>query len=219
MGCLDTIVACQDGATPLTYSGAHERRIATLDSGPAGPCSLPAPRGPRGAGRNAWRLGAAGRRVRLQGQKAGAFPFMDFSTLPLRRRACEAEIRVNRRFQSHDQPATSCTSASCPLWARLSGLAGAKPVLTRRRRSNSRCRCGVSTNPSGWTTCATTAPLNAGAHGLAGAAHGELSVARGGRGPNDPLSHPAAAMRWPRDNFTTCAACSPSRQTQPWCAR
>ncbi|MFN3495385.1 MAG: AAA family ATPase, partial [Hydrogenophaga sp.] len=37
-------------------------------------------------------------------KKPVKLPFMDFSTLALRRAACEAEIRVNRRFERADDP-------------------------------------------------------------------------------------------------------------------
>ena len=35
-------------------------------------------------------------------KKPVRFAFMDFSTLALRQRACETEVRVNSRFQQHD---------------------------------------------------------------------------------------------------------------------
>jgi uncharacterized protein len=48
-------------------------------------------------------------------KKPVRFAFMDFSTLILRRRACDTEIRVNRRFQTHDQPATQLYLGVLPI--------------------------------------------------------------------------------------------------------
>jgi hypothetical protein len=48
-------------------------------------------------------------------KKPVRFPFMDFSTLALRRQACETEIRVNRRFQQVDRPATQLYLGVLPL--------------------------------------------------------------------------------------------------------
>ena len=48
-------------------------------------------------------------------KKPVRFPFMDFSTLGARRRACETEIRINRRFQTHDRPATQLYLGVLPL--------------------------------------------------------------------------------------------------------
>ena len=48
-------------------------------------------------------------------KKPVRFPFMDFSTPALRRQACETEIRVNRRFQQVDQPATQLYLGVLPI--------------------------------------------------------------------------------------------------------
>ena len=48
-------------------------------------------------------------------KKPVRFAFMDFGTLGARRRACETEIRVNRRFQQHDRPATQLYSGVLPI--------------------------------------------------------------------------------------------------------
>lgn len=60
----------------------------------------------------AWVLLAGDRAYKIK--KPVHFPFMDFSTLSLRRAACEAELRVNRRFATAD-PATQLYLGVLPL--------------------------------------------------------------------------------------------------------
>ena len=48
-------------------------------------------------------------------KKPVRFPFMDFGSLGARRHACETEIRVNRRFQQHDHPATQLYRGVLPI--------------------------------------------------------------------------------------------------------
>ena len=48
-------------------------------------------------------------------KKPVRFAFLDFGTLGARRHACETEIRVNRRFQSHDKPATQLYLGVLPI--------------------------------------------------------------------------------------------------------
>jgi aminoglycoside phosphotransferase family enzyme/predicted kinase len=55
------------------------------------------------AGAHAWKI-----------KKPVCLPFMDFSTLALRRAACEAEVRLNRRFETAD-PATHLYLGALPI--------------------------------------------------------------------------------------------------------
>lgn len=157
-------------------------------------------------------------------KKPVRFPFMDFSTLVARHRACDTEVRVNRRFQIHDQPATKLYLAVLPLigtpdqprW----GLAGSKEegqafefaVQMRRfdetQRLDHLCERGELTPDH----------IRSLAHRMV-AFQARAAVAP----PTAPWGHPAAAMRWPRDNFQTLAAALPDatdaalvRQLREW---
>jgi uncharacterized protein len=137
-------------------------------------------------------------------KKPVRFPFMDFGTLGARRHACETEVRVNRRFQSHDRPATHLYLGVLPVvgtpddphW----GEAGTdKPqqaiefaVQMRRFDESARldhlCRRG-----------ALTVEHIGGLARRMAAFQARAAVA----GKAQPWGHAAAAMRWPRDNFST----------------
>ncbi|MDP2261557.1 MAG: AAA family ATPase [Hydrogenophaga sp.] len=140
-------------------------------------------------------------------KKPVRFAFMDFSTLALRRQACETEIRVNRRFQQHDQPATQLYRAVVPIvgtpeqphWG-VPGTTDAAQaiefaVLMHRFDEASRldhlCVRGALT-PAHMTGLARRMALF----------QARATVAS----TSDPWGHPTAAMRWPRDNITTLRA-------------
>ena len=136
-------------------------------------------------------------------KKPVQFPFMDFSTLPLRRRACEAEIRVNRRFQSHAQPATMLYLGVLPIvgtverprWGEA-GVDEAQAIefaVQMRRFDESQRLDHLCDNGT----------LNAEHMGSLARRMASFQSRAAVPGPNEPFGHPAAAMRWPRDNFTT----------------
>lgn len=60
----------------------------------------------------AWVLLAGDQAYKIK--KPVHFAFMDFSTLPLRRAACQAEVRLNRRFESND-PSTHLYQDALPI--------------------------------------------------------------------------------------------------------
>lgn len=137
-------------------------------------------------------------------KKPVRFAFMDFSSLALRRQACETEIRVNRRFQQHDQPATQLYRGVLPIvgtpeqprW----GVPGtpddtqAIEFAVLMRRFDEACRLDH--------LCARGALTPAHMTGLArrmAMFQARAAVAT----TSDPWGHPTAAMRWPRDNFST----------------
>ena len=140
-------------------------------------------------------------------KKPVRFPFMDFSSLALRRAACETEIRVNRRFQDLNRPATRLyldvlpilgTPAN-PRWGEP-GKTDAGPALeyaVRMRRFDEAdrldhlCQRGALTPEHMAGLARRMAMFQTGA-----------AVA----GKGDRWGHAAAAMRWPRDNFTTLRA-------------
>ena len=137
-------------------------------------------------------------------KKPVRFPFMDFSTLALRRQASETEIRVNRRFQNLDQPATQLYlgvlpivgTPEAPRWGEPcpadAGQAIEFAVQMRRfdeaARLDHLCERG-----------ALTPEHMSGLARRMAAFQARAAVA----GNGDPWGHPTAAMRWPRDNFST----------------
>jgi uncharacterized protein len=148
-------------------------------------------------------------------KKPVRFAFMDFSTLALRRQACETELRVNRRFQQHDWPATQLYVGVLPIlgtpqqprWGSLLGKAATGSAVesavqplefaVQMRRFDEAARLDH--------VCArgalTPEHLNLLARRMA-AFQARAAVA----GPGQPWGHAAAAMRWPRDNFSTLRA-------------
>ena len=72
----------------------------------------------------------------LKVKRAVRFPFLDYSTLDLRKDACEAELRINRPL------AAQIYWGSCPLPASATALSRS---AARAHRSNGRSRCAVST--------------------------------------------------------------------------
>ena len=137
-------------------------------------------------------------------KKPVRFAFLDFSTLGARRHACETEIRVNRRFQSHDKPATQLYLGVLPIvgtpddprWGEAGGADDRQAiefaVQMRRFDESARldhlCRRG-----------ALTVEQVAGLARRMAAFQARAAVA----GKAQPWGHAAAAMRWPRDNFNT----------------
>ena len=138
-------------------------------------------------------------------KKPVRFPFMDFSTLALRRQACETEIRVNRRFQQHDRPDTQLYlgvlpivgTAEQPRWGEPGTASDAKKVIeyaVRMRRFDEAARLDHLCERGALTP----------AHMTALARRMVMFQARAAvAGNGQEWSHAAAAMRWPRDNFST----------------
>ncbi|OPF62673.1 bifunctional aminoglycoside phosphotransferase/ATP-binding protein [Hydrogenophaga sp. H7] len=140
-------------------------------------------------------------------KKPVRFAFMDFSTLAARRHACETEIRVNRRFQQHDRPATHIYLGVRPIvgapgdprWGEAGtedDLRAMEFAVQMRRfdeaaRLDHVCRRG-----------ALTAEHIAGLARRMAAFQARAAVA----GKTQPWGHATAAMRWPRDNFNTLRA-------------
>lgn len=138
-------------------------------------------------------------------KKPVRFPFMDFSTLVARRHACETEIRVNRRFQQHDQPATHLYLGVLPLvgtpedphWG---GPGDGRPAIeyaVQMRRFEASARLDH--------LCARGALTPAHIEGLA-RRMASFQARAAAAGAGQPWGHAAAAMRWPRDNFTSLRA-------------
>lgn len=138
-------------------------------------------------------------------KKPVRFAFMDFGTLGARRHACETEIRVNRRFQQHDRPATQLYLGVRPIvgtpgdprWgAAGDGLPAIEYAVQMRRfdeaaRLDHVCRRGELT-----------------AEHVAGLARrmAAFQARAAAAGKTQPWGHATAAMRWPRDNFNTLRA-------------
>ncbi|MDM7948503.1 bifunctional aminoglycoside phosphotransferase/ATP-binding protein [Hydrogenophaga sp.] len=137
-------------------------------------------------------------------KKPVRFAFMDFSTLALRHRACETEIRVNRRFQLPDQPATHLYlgvrpivgTPSQPRWGEPGSSDDARAIefaVQMRRfdeaaRLDHLCQRGALAAAHITTLARRMAAFQAG-----------VATA----GAESRWGHAAAAMRWPRDNFST----------------
>ncbi len=138
-------------------------------------------------------------------KKPVRFPFMDFGTLGARRHACETEIRVNRRFQQHDRPATHLYLGVRPIvgtpdnprWGEAGDGAPAIEYAVQMRRFDEAARldhvCGRG---------ALTAEHVAGLARRMAAFQARAAAA----GKTQPWGHATAAMRWPRDNFNTLRA-------------
>lgn len=138
-------------------------------------------------------------------KKPVRFAFMDFSTLGARRHACETEIRVNRRFQQHDRPATQLYRGVQPIvgtpddprWGCPGETAPAIEYAVQMHRFDEATRLDH--------VCARGALTAEHLTGLARRMvrfQARAAVA----GPDQPWGHPAAAMRWPRENFSTLRA-------------
>ena len=135
-------------------------------------------------------------------KKPVRFPFMDFGSLAARRHACETEIRVNRRFQRHDQPATHLYlnvlpitgTAEDPRWGAAGDEGQAIEFAVRMRRFDEALRLDHVCARGGLTP----------AH-LVGLARRMASFQRQAAvaDATRPWGHAAAAMRWPRENFAT----------------
>src|SRR3990167_3350666 len=137
-------------------------------------------------------------------KKPVRFPSMDFSPLALRRHACETEIRVNRRFQQHDRPPTQLSLGVLPIvgtpvqprWGNpgTGDEAQAIEFAVLMRRFDEACRLDH--------LCERGALTPEHLIGLArrmAAFQARAAVA----GTGQAWGHPTAAMRWPRENFST----------------
>lgn len=137
-------------------------------------------------------------------KKPVRLPFMDFGTLGARRHACETEIRVNRRFQQHDRPATHLYLGVLPIlgtpddprWGAPGGTdpSPAIEVAVQMRRFDAEARLDQVCRRG-----ALTAEHIAGLARRMASFQARAAVA----GKSSPWGHATAAMRWPRDNFTT----------------
>ncbi len=138
-------------------------------------------------------------------KKPVRFPFMDFGTLGARRHACETEIRVNRRFQQHDRPATHLYLGVVPIvgtpdnprWGEAGDGAPAIEYAVQMRRFDEAARLDHVCRRS-----ALTAEHVAGLARRMAAFQARAAAA----GKTQPWGHATAAMRWPRDNFNTLRA-------------
>lgn len=135
-------------------------------------------------------------------KKPVRFPFMDFSSLALRRQACETELRVNRRFQNLDRPATQLYLGVLPIlgtpaeprWGEPGTADAGKAIefaVQMRRfdeaaRLDHLCERGELTSEHMTGLARRMASFQARAAVV---------------GSSQPWGHPTAAMRWPRDNF------------------
>ncbi|MBS3996216.1 MAG: AAA family ATPase [Hydrogenophaga sp.] len=137
-------------------------------------------------------------------KKPVRFPFMDFSTLALRRQACETELRVNRRFQQADRPATQLYRAVLPIlgtpeqphWGGAGQGDEAKAIefAVKMCRFDEACRLDHLCKRGALTS----------EHMIGLARRMAVFQARAAvASPSDPLGHPTGTMRWPRDNFHT----------------
>ncbi|MGM9428102.1 AAA family ATPase [Hydrogenophaga sp. MI9] len=138
-------------------------------------------------------------------KKPVRFPFMDFGTLGARRHACETEIRVNRRFQSHDKPATQLYLGVLPIvgtpddprWGEAGTDGAVQPAIefaVQMRRFDEAARLDH--------LCARGA-LTADHIGGLARRMAAFQARAAAADKAKPWGHAAAAMRWPRDNFTT----------------
>jgi len=137
-------------------------------------------------------------------KKPVRFPFLDFSTLALRRAACETEIRVNRRFQDLNRPATQLYLGVLPIlgtpaqprWGEPgNGDAGqAIEFAVQMRRFDEAARLDHLCERG-----ALTPDHMAGLARRMVMFQARAAVASNGQ----DWGHAAAAMRWPRDNFNT----------------
>lgn len=136
-------------------------------------------------------------------KKPVRFAFMDFSTLAARRHACMTEIRVNRRFQRHDWPATQLYQGVLPIMGTPDdprwGTAGdddrqAIEFAVQMHRFDEAMRLDHLCQ-RGALTAAHVAGL---AQRMAA-----FQTRAAGAGPSQPWGHAAATMRWPRENFST----------------
>ena len=140
-------------------------------------------------------------------KKPVRFPFMDFSTLALRKQACETEIRVNRRFQFHDRPATKLYLGVLPIvgtpeqprWGEATSADGAPTIefavhmrrFDESQRLDHLCASGELTPEHISVLARRMASFQA-----------RAAVPSA----SESWGHPAAAMHWPRDNFTSLRA-------------
>ncbi|PKO44433.1 MAG: hypothetical protein CVU30_05225 [Betaproteobacteria bacterium HGW-Betaproteobacteria-3] len=148
----------------------------------------------------AWVLLAGDHAYKIK--KPVRLPFMDFSTLALRRAACLAEIRVNRRFESAN-PATHLYLAALPLvgtpeaprWGQPGTDDGeAIEFAVHMRRFDEAGRL----DHVGQRGALTPAHLHALARRMADfQAHAAVAPADG------PWGHPADNLALARDNLTT----------------
>ncbi|MEY4979464.1 MAG: hypothetical protein RLZZ352_1734 [Pseudomonadota bacterium] len=151
---------------------------------------------------SAWVLLAGDRAYKIK--KPVRWSFMDFSTLALRRQACQDEVRINQRFesfQSVDGPLylgvlPILGTPQQPRWGQASAVHAVQAqefaVVMRRFDESTRldhvCARGELTANHLARFATDMAQFQARA----------AVVSR-----QQPWGHAAAAMRWPRDNFAT----------------
>lgn len=153
-------------------------------------------------------------------KKPVRLPFMDFGTLDRRRAACEAEIRVNRRFAPEHGPALYQGvrpvrgSTSDPRWGELDGLdaPGAIEYAVQMRRFDEACRLDhlCARRAIGMDDMAALARHVAGFQARAAAAP-----------PDSPWGLPEGVLAWARDNFATLRELGPGgseADALPWLA-
>jgi len=184
-----------DTLPPLIQALLEPARYAALQAQPVARVELMETHG-------AWVLLAGDFAYKIK--KPVRLPFMDFSSLALRRAACEAEIRVNRRFQQHDRPATHLYLDVLPIvgtpeqprWGAPGHGDAAQAIefAVRMRRFDEAARLDHLCERG----ALTPAHMEALARRMA-AFQSRAAVASNGQ----PWGHAAAAMRWPRDNFNT----------------
>jgi aminoglycoside phosphotransferase family enzyme/predicted kinase len=184
-----------DTLPPLIQALLEPARYATVQPQPVARVELMETHG-------AWVLLAGEFAYKIK--KPVRFPFMDFSSLALRRQACETEIRVNRRFQNLDRPATQLYLGVLPIvgtptdprWGEP-GNGDAGPAIEYAVQMR---RFDEATRLDHLCERGALAPEH-----MAGLARrmamfqARATVA----GNGDRWGHAAAAMRWPRDNFNT----------------
>jgi len=151
---------------------------------------------------SAWVLLAGDRAYKIK--KPVRWSFMDFSTLALRRQACENEVRINRRFEPPDATDGPLYLGVLPIlgtpeqprWGQASAVHAVQAqefaVVMRRFDESTRldhvCVRGELTADHLVRLATDMAQFQAQA----------AVVSR-----QQPWGHAAAAMRWPRDNFAT----------------
>ncbi len=137
-------------------------------------------------------------------KKPVRFPFMDFSNLALRRQACETEVRVNRRFQNLDRPATQLYLGLLPIvgepddprWGNVDAPDASQAIeyAVQMRRFDEANRLDH--------LCLHDA-LKPGHMATLAQRMARFQARAAVAGKDQPWGHAAAAMRWPRDNFNT----------------
>jgi uncharacterized protein len=144
-------------------------------------------------------------------KKPVRFAFMDFSTLTLRRQACETEIRVNRRFQQHDRPDTQLYVGVLPIVGTATQPRWGAPGTADDAQALEYAVCMRRFDEAARLDHLCARGLLTPAHMSALARRMVKFQARAAVvGHGQAWGHPAAALRWPRDNFSTLRTALPS---------